>query len=166
MPPLTHRLARWLMHAYPFPRGSGRLIDRTGLRRLRFAEQTMRVRASGGMRLRIFPNDHIGRHIYLSGGFDHTIVELMLRYCRPGDRILDIGANIGYVSCQLLHRVPDCRLVAVEPQPGCYELLAQNLASVGRGRGQAVCAALSGRSGKGRLRIHETNNGRSHLLAP
>ncbi len=55
----------------------------------------------------VLPNDHIGRHIYLSGAFDRTIVEMLLRYARPEDRILDIGANIGYISCAMLALVPE-----------------------------------------------------------
>ena len=53
----------------------------------------------------ILPNDHIGRHLYLTGQFDRTIVEVLLHFSRENDHVLDIGANIGYVSCALLTKV-------------------------------------------------------------
>ena len=41
-------------------------------------------------------NDHFGRHIYLTGEFDRTTVEVLLKFAR------DVGANIGYVGACFL----------------------------------------------------------------
>lgn len=165
MPKPIHRLAQALMRCYPFPRGQGRLIDRTPLCGLRFAERGLSVRCCDGFTMKVEPNDHIGRHLYLTGQFDRTIVEVLLSFCRGGERILDIGANIGYVSCALLHLVPNCRVVAVEPAPSTYELLAQNIASVGRGRGKAINAAVSDLEGSGLMRVSRANSGANSLAS-
>lgn len=45
--------------------------------------------------------------------------------------IIDCGANVGYSAAYLLSRFPDCELIAVEPDPGNFALLARNLAPYG-----------------------------------
>lgn len=154
---------RTAMRLYPFPRGQGRLIDRTPLRALRFAETTLRVRTVDGFSMTVFPNDHIGRHLYLTGQFDRTIVEVLLRFAVPDARVLDIGGNCGYVACALLHALPRCRVVSVEPQQQVHALLATNLQQVGAGRGSAIQAAVSDVSGVGAMLHDPENSGASRL---
>ncbi|MBM3288710.1 MAG: FkbM family methyltransferase [Candidatus Hydrogenedentes bacterium] len=151
------------MHCYPFPRGQGRIIDRTGLGRLRFAADTLTVATSDGFSMRVMPNDLIGRHIYLTGQFDRTIPEVLLHFAQDGDCIFDIGANVGYVSCVLLAQLPRARVAAVEPLPACFALLEENLAAVGRERACAFNVALSDRSGTGHMTCEPGNTGGSHL---
>ncbi len=157
------RAFRTVMRFYPFPRGQGRLIDRTPLRALRFAEETLRVRTVDGFSMTVFPNDHIGRHIYLTGQFDRTIVEVLLRFAVPDARVLDIGGNCGYVACALLHAMPHSRVVSVEPQKQIHALLATNLQQVGAGRGTAIQAAVSDVSGVGAMLHDPQNSGASRL---
>jgi FkbM family methyltransferase len=84
----------------------------------------------------------IGRHIYLSGEFDRTTAEILINFAEPGDVLLDIGANIGYMSACFLQNVPASRVVAVEPQPAISELCRQNLAQF-NDRALVVQEALS-----------------------
>ena len=144
-------MLRWMARAalacYPFPCGQGRIIDKTFLARLKFRERTMRVRTTDGFAIKVFPNDHIGRHICLSGEFDRTIPEVLIHLSRPGDRILDVGANVGYVSCVLLSKIADSRVVSVEPQPDVYAVLADNVRSVGSERAR-VPPGLTGTSSR------------------
>lgn len=81
-----------------------------------------------------------------------------------GERLLDIGANIGYVSSAFLHLVPDSRVAAVEPQPKCYALLRENLELNGASRAVAINAAISEASGQGRMRTCVGNSGKASLL--
>lgn len=46
--------------------------------------------------------------------------------------IVDCGANVGYASAYLLSRFPDAQLVAIEPDPANFAILAQNLAPYGQ----------------------------------
>lgn len=50
---------------------------------------------------------------------------------RASDLIIDCGANVGYSSAYLLSRFPDCRVIAIEPDPGNFELMSRNLAPFG-----------------------------------
>jgi FkbM family methyltransferase len=45
--------------------------------------------------------------------------------------ILDLGANVGYASAIFASRYPSARILAVEPDPGNYELCVRNLAPYG-----------------------------------
>lgn len=45
--------------------------------------------------------------------------------------IVDLGANVGYSSAYFLSRFPGVSLVAVEPDPGNFEMLRRNLAPFG-----------------------------------
>jgi FkbM family methyltransferase len=63
--------------------------------------------------------------------------------------IFDIGANIGLASLYFLHRFPNCRLVAFEPNPRAFSLLCKNLSSLAHfGSLDLHPVALSSRAGR------------------
>jgi FkbM family methyltransferase len=156
-------LSRFAMHLYPFARGQGRIVDRSYMRCLRFPQGSVDARCLGGFRLRVNPNDHIGRHIYLTGQFDRTIVEVLRHFAEPHDRILDVGANIGYVSCALLHAIPTAHVVAVEPVAETFATLAHNLRHIAPARSRAVHAAVSSRDGEAFMTQSAENSGTNRL---
>lgn len=52
---------------------------------------------------------------------------ILSRYVRPGDWVLDVGANIGQYTWQLSSLVgPEGRVLAIEPIPATFALLAAN----------------------------------------
>jgi len=55
--------------------------------------------------------------------------------------IIDCGANAGYSAAYLLTRFPSARLVAIEPHPGNFALMAENLQPYGS-RCRAVRAGV------------------------
>jgi FkbM family methyltransferase len=156
-----HLFAQMLLRAWPFPRGSGRIIDSL-FSRVAFDEQVATVRTTDHFEIDVMPNDLIGRHIYLSGEFDRSIVELLCNFSERDDVLLDIGANIGYVSTCFLNCVPDSTVIAVEPQPGVLGLLQRNLARLGRS--QIYPFALSDKDGIAWFEIDANNKGASKLV--
>ena len=128
-----HILAQILLRSWPFPRGTGRIIDHY-FSRLAFDDEIASVLTTDGFTINVIPNDLIGRHIYLTGEFDRSTVEVLLKFSNPEDVLLDIGANIGYVSACFLQNVPRSKVIAVEPQPQIVDLLQLNLAPFGNGR--------------------------------
>ena len=53
-----------------------------------------------------------------------------LSTCRPGDTVLDVGANIGIFSLWASERVgPSGRVVAVEPLPPIFDTFVHNIAA-------------------------------------
>lgn len=55
--------------------------------------------------------------------------------------ILDLGANVGYSAAYFLTRYPDCSVLAVEPDPGNYQQLCENVAPYGS-RARTLQAAV------------------------
>lgn len=66
---------------------------------------------------------------------------------KPGDTVVDIGANVGVVSCYMGKRWPELRIIAVEPEPRNYQHLVENLA---RNKITNVTALNVGITGDGR----------------
>ena len=58
---------------------------------------------------------------------------------RAVESVIDLGANVGLASLYFAHHWPSCRILAVEPNPETYEILADNLAPLVR---SGRCAAL------------------------
>lgn len=60
---------------------------------------------------------------------------------REARLIIDCGANCGYSSAYFLSRYPTARVVAVEPDPGNFALLQENLRPYGD-RASCLCSAI------------------------
>ena len=65
----------------------------------------------------------------------------------PRPRILDCGANIGVATLYFKARYPEARVVAFEPDPGVFRLLAENVARNGVAGVELVQAALAREEG-------------------
>lgn len=148
---------------WPFANGAGRFIDRFGLD-IDLGQGQRRCRTQDGFDIDVLADDHIGRHLILSGAFDPSPVKLLIDFGMEGDRCLDIGANIGYVSCLLLARIPGSHVFCVEPQPGIAALLAGNLKRFPQDRWTLLQAALSDAEGEGHLELDVVNRGASTIV--
>lgn len=92
-------------------------------------EPVEEVRLPWGMRLRIRPGEIIGRAIWQTGLYDLAVSETIARLLKPGDRAIDAGANLGYMSGIMAWRVGERGQVwSFEPHP---ELVAELRANVG-----------------------------------
>lgn len=152
-----HIVPQLLLRSWPFPRGAGRLTDRF-FAGLKFKNHVETVQTTDGFPMKVMPNDLIGRHIYLTGEFDRSIVEVIKTFAAPGDTLLDIGANVGYVSACILTIVPNSKVIAVEPQAEVLNLLRTNLSPFAS-RAQIYPFALSDHDGEGFFRIPPENSG-------
>src|SRR5262245_45879142 len=100
-----HILPQLVLRSWPFKRGVNRIVGRLFCN-LNFKNSVETVRTTHGFDICIMPNDLIGRFLYLTGEFDRAVVDVLLQHARPGDTLIDIGANIGYVSACFLSNVP------------------------------------------------------------
>lgn len=71
---------------------------------------------------------------------------------QPGDVVLDLGAQVGVVSCYLAKKHPNIKIYAYEPMPDNYKRLVRNLGANGITNVVAVNQAVSGDGRK--LRIY------------
>lgn len=70
----------------------------------------------------------IGRSLRVYGEFAGDEVDSILALTLPGDHALDLGANIGFHTLALARAVgPQGRVIAVEPQRYCFQLLCANI---------------------------------------
>jgi FkbM family methyltransferase len=157
-----HIIAQILLRLWPFPRGAGRITEKL-FSKLIFREEIAEVSTTDGFRITVMPNELIGRQIYLTGEFDRSTVEILCNFARPGDTLLDIGANIGYVSACFLKNVPDSNVIAIEPQPKIVDLLRRNLSNF-PDRHQIFSIALSDRDGISNFFVDTHNYGASKIV--
>jgi FkbM family methyltransferase len=154
-------VASFAARHWPFANGSGRIIDQFCARKF-LGHGEVTARTADGVDLQVFADDLIGRHIIISGRFDQSIVDVLLSHARPGDTLLDVGANIGYVSAVFLKRVASSRVICFEPQPGIVDLLRKNMEQFA-GRARIFAAGLADRNGSLRFTVDEANRGGSRF---
>ena len=74
------------------------------------------------------PEKTIGHSIWTTGVYDLNVSELLIRLIRPGDVVIDAGANIGYMTVLAASAVSNGgRVLAFEPNPELFELLVRNI---------------------------------------
>lgn len=83
----------------------------------------------GGMRWCLDLNEGIDFSIYLLGAFERSTVASLEKLVKPGDVVLDIGANVGAHTLGLARSVgPGGRVYAFEPADFAFAKLQRNLA--------------------------------------
>lgn len=127
-----------------------------------FGSGVVLTRTSDGVPMHVFGDDLIGRHIIISGKFDRSLVQLLLKRARRGDVLVDIGANVGYVSATFLQNIPESCAICFEPQPGIKDLLERNLAPFGN-RVEINSVGLSNADGVLQFCVNTENRGASRL---
>jgi FkbM family methyltransferase len=91
------------------------------------AKVRLRTFGSGPLALRSHTTDiSVLNEILVSGGYD----ALLRHPVRDPRLIVDLGANTGLVDRWLLERYPGSKIVAVEPEPGNYACLVENVAGL------------------------------------
>jgi FkbM family methyltransferase len=106
----------------------------------------------------------IGRALFLDGNYEAEKLDAALSVLDglgiSPTRVLDIGANIGTTTIELLSRMPDASAVAFEPEPVNFALLSQNVIANGlQDRVALHHLALSDRDGAVELEIATDNPG-------
>ncbi len=86
--------------------------------------------------------------------------EIFKQEIKPGQTVLDIGANIGYYTLIAAKLVgPGGRVYAFEPDPANFQLLKKNVEQNGYENVTLVNRAVADRNGSAKLYLNETNKG-------
>lgn len=117
-------LAHWIRvvrnHPRPLRLVAARLLEHTGLSPL-FTIQL------DGYALRFYPTN-VSANLWINADSRFHDLSLFKDYCRPGDTVIDVGANIGEVTIVCSQRVgPQGQVIAFEPHPRIYRFLLGNL---------------------------------------
>ena len=86
------------------------------------------VTVDGRTRLVARPHQFSAVWTIYDGVHEWEELQFCLRYLRPGDHFVDVGANVGVFSTLVGTRIPGVRITAVEPFPPVRADLLANLA--------------------------------------
>jgi FkbM family methyltransferase len=125
------------------------------------------ARLRNGSRLVVRVDDVVGRTILYLGDYDPKITWICRRLLRPGDVMLDVGANMGVVSVVSSPLVgPSGQVHAFEPQPELVDTLERSLVLNGMSNVTVHPVALSNVDGHLPLSGVSGNLGRATLEPP
>jgi FkbM family methyltransferase len=106
--------------------------------------------------------------LWAFGHYEPHFAELFRLLVKPGDRCVDVGANVGVHTVRLGHLAgEDGEVIAIEPDPGVAQRAQRNIALNGLANVRVVNAAASDKAGKAELYRPgpwDTNRGRASLL--
>jgi FkbM family methyltransferase len=128
----------------------------------------LKVEGMPGVKLYLDPNDLVITPAILRvGSWEPAETAWFLRVVRPGDLIVDAGANVGYYTIIGSRLVGDKgRVYAFEPEPESFALLQENVRLNGLSNVVLERKALSNRTGKLRLFIAPLNKGDHRIYQP
>jgi FkbM family methyltransferase len=131
-------------------RGPARLLNRSYLRMPGRPGQPERVlRTRSGDLFQVSAGSHLEWHLWVYGSYEAHIARLFSYLVRPGDRCLDIGANIGLHTVRLAKLAgPGGEVIAVEPDPQIARRATENIALNGLANARVIQAAASAAAGE------------------
>lgn len=114
-----------------------------------------------GHHMQVNPNDQvITMHLNNYGCFEPFETSVVHRLIKPGQTVLDVGANIGYYTLQFAKLVgPSGYVYAFEPDPDNFALLRKNVAQNGYPNVVNIQKAVSDRASSIRLYRNTENHG-------
>lgn len=155
--PARLRLARWTLRHWPLPRGAHR-AEALLLRGFRRWPERGDVDFAFGRLLDAslaeWPRGM--RELWLHGVMEPAELAVWRALLRPGDAVVDGGANWGYWSLAAARlAAPGGRVLAVEPVPATAAALRRNLEASGCTAVQVVEAALAAEPGTVELSVFD-----------
>jgi FkbM family methyltransferase len=106
--------------------------------------------------------------LWAFGSYKRHFAELFSSLVRPGDRCVDVGANVGVHTVRLARLVgADGEVIAIEPDPDVVRRTRRNIALNGLPNVRIIGAAASERAGELRLyrpSPRDTNRARASLM--
>jgi len=164
--PLSN-LIRWYVSVTPEHRGKDSLRKLTlwpQLKHLDFVEVSLFPYKK--LRIVIYPKQEIGRAIFLNGLYEKDYALKFCKLIRPGDIILDVGANSGqYTLLGSLLTGEKGWVYAFEPAPHKYQELVDHVELNHLENVSCLPYALSNVRGKAYLNLQkDTNDGMHHLV--
>jgi len=128
----------------------------------------LRIDGMPGLKMYLDPKDSIiTQTIFSSGSWEADETAWFLRTVKPGDTLVDAGANMGYYTIIGSRLVGDKgKVYAFEPDPLNFELLRKNVLLNGLTNVVLERKALSNRAGTVKLFLAEWNRGDHRIYQP
>jgi FkbM family methyltransferase len=101
----------------------------------------------------------------LAGAYETHVTRIIRMLLKPGDSFVDVGANIGYLSCVAATRVgPTGRILSFEPAPPYYTRLRRAREMNPRYQWDTFQVAVAQASGTAHLALSSRNIGWNTLV--
>jgi FkbM family methyltransferase len=110
--------------------------------------------------------DFIQHYVYVFGVWEPMISDWIAGHVRPGDIVVDVGANVGYHTLLAASLVgPAGSVVSFEPEPSIVDHLRRNVAANGFSNVTIVPKAVGGEPGATTIfRSSSANSGESSTI--
>jgi len=150
-------------------RGPARLLFRSYARtRYQPGESVTQLTTRAGDRFDADLSSFLEWQLWAFGGYEEHFAELFSLLVGPGDRCIDIGANVGVHTVRLAKLAgPDGTVIAIEPDPDVAERTRRNVRLNGLTNASVITAAASDQPGEMPLYrpgSADTNRARASLL--
>ncbi|MDF1799128.1 MAG: FkbM family methyltransferase [Planctomycetota bacterium] len=132
-----------------------------------FTPKTVHVSTLGpaGMDFDILADDTIIGPSIANGAWEDHETTLFNAHLKPGARVLDLGANVGWFAVQAI--LAGCEVHAFEPVPGIAALTERNMAramEIGPGKGVLHRAAAGDAPGTATIVLGDGNHGDNRVV--
>ena len=95
---------------------------------------------------------------------DWPYAEFVRSVVKPGDTVIDVGANMGYITARLADYVgPQGKVIAVEPIPDTFASLESTVSKLGLRQVQPIHACVSSQPGRVEMEIPADDAGAENL---
>lgn len=116
----NNRIKNILKHEKPLKFLISRFLIRTNLCKLIIIKQKNYI-------LRFHPIPFLG-NLWIDSNYKHTANIFFSDYLKNGDKVIDIGANIGAVTLECAKHIGDIgKIYSIEPHPSIYNFLEDNI---------------------------------------
>jgi FkbM family methyltransferase len=107
-------------------------------------DRTALLKTVDGLKLYVDTRDvSLAPHLLVDGAWERWVTDAVKRFVKPGMRVADIGANVGYYSTLLARIVgPEGWVHCFEPNPTMYDLLFRGM-EVNGFLGRSQCHRLA-----------------------
>ncbi|GGZ85780.1 FkbM family methyltransferase [Novosphingobium arvoryzae] len=132
---------------------------------------TLLCKILGNLRMFVLGDDiGFSPHMIFDGYWEFWLTRYFAAVIRPGDTVIDVGANLGYYTVLAADLVgPSGKVVAIEPNPAVFRRLAASIALNGFGAqtsARNVALAGAGESGTRPFFVPEGEPKNGRFLAP
>jgi FkbM family methyltransferase len=163
---LLREMIRSALFMCPTYRGGVKVAQSRLCRRLTARDELLPARLWGGGEVYVNINDYDGRSLYFWGANDRKITWLCQHLLRPGDTMLDIGANYGSVGISAARSVGAAgRVHCFEPQPQLAQAIRLSARRNGLSNVTVHEVALSDRDGTCDFSVPRGHSGRGSLCS-
>lgn len=121
----------------------------------RIRDQSWDLELAPGVQLRCYPDSHSASAVLYCGLYDYDEMNFLLRYLRPEDSFLDVGANVGVYTLLAASKIISGSIYSIEALPQNYERLKENIELNQFERIQTYQLAVSDREGMIELSLND-----------